>query len=146
MPPPPEIGDKENLRTNRHAYFNRLTLTGIDKFPNYRVDGQNYTALDYLQFLNPSDLRVLSAGRSCANCHSDHAEVVASSMMATEAGVLSGGTYAIGVSTRWPESVGRYIDTAADLGFRDVQDTNFVQALARTGAVSRLIESRCSAR
>ena len=39
VPPPPEIGDRDNLLKNRSAYFNRLTLAGIDKFPDYEVAG-----------------------------------------------------------------------------------------------------------
>ena len=46
VPPPPEIGDAEYLEQNRQAYFNRLTLTGIDKFADYTVDGQTYSAID----------------------------------------------------------------------------------------------------
>ncbi|MHC4378859.1 MAG: hypothetical protein ACYS26_19830, partial [Planctomycetota bacterium] len=38
VPPPPEIGDDDNLISNKNAYFNRLTLTGIDKFDDYEVD------------------------------------------------------------------------------------------------------------
>ena len=38
VPPPPEIGDRDfqagNNPENRLAYFNKLTLTGIDKFPD----------------------------------------------------------------------------------------------------------------
>ena len=35
VPPPPEIGDDLNLTLDPVAYFNRLTLTGIDKYPDY---------------------------------------------------------------------------------------------------------------
>ena len=51
VPPPPEIGDDENLETDPHAYFNRLTLTGIDKFPDYTVGGKTGTTEKYLQEL-----------------------------------------------------------------------------------------------
>ena len=64
-------------RSDRTAYFNRLTLAGIDKFPNYMVGGQTYTALDYLQFINPGDLRVVTQGARCGQCHAGHAECVA---------------------------------------------------------------------
>ena len=69
VPPPPEIGDRERQRNNRTAWFNKLTLTGMDTYPDYEVDGVTYTALDYLQFVNPGDLRVVTQGRSCGTCH-----------------------------------------------------------------------------
>src|SRR5688572_6963820 len=57
IPPPPEIGDREHRRVNAKAFFNRVTLAGIDKFPDYVINGHRYSALDYLQFINPGDLR-----------------------------------------------------------------------------------------
>jgi hypothetical protein len=140
VPPPPEIGDRANLAVDDHAYFNRLTLTGIDKFPDYTVAGQTYTALEYLQFINPGDLRVVTQGRSCGTCHSGHAESVAESLLATEAGVLSGALFAIGQESDVPESVDRYQDTAADKGFRAVTDTDFTLGTADVGEVGRLLE------
>lgn len=139
VPPPPEIGDEANQENNNHAYFNRLTLTGIDKFPDYTVNGQTYTALDYLQFINPGDLRVVTEGRSCGSCHMPHAECVAKSPLATSTGILSGAMYAIGVANQVIESQGQYEDTAADLSFRAVEDENFV-AFDPVGAVPRLLE------
>lgn len=48
IPAPPEIGDREQQTTDPKAWFNRLTLTGIDKFPDYQVGGTTYTSLRYL--------------------------------------------------------------------------------------------------
>ena len=87
IPPPPEIGDREFQDNNRFAYFNRLTLTGIDQLPDYTVNGRNYTALDYLQFINPGDLRVVTKERGCGACHDEHSETVNSSILATSAGI-----------------------------------------------------------
>ena len=138
VPPPPEIGDETFQTTNARAYFNRLTLAGIDKFANYTVNGQTYTALDYLQFVNPGDLRVTSQGRGCGSCHANHAEEVQGSLLATEAGILAGARYQIGAPNVVPESVGLHEDTAADYGVRAVTDptTN----IATVGAVTRLLE------
>ena len=140
VPPPPEIGDETNLTNNRTAYFNRLTLTGIDKFPDYTVDGTVYTALDYLQFINPGDLRVVTEGRSCGQCHAGHVDCVEGSLLATAGGIFSGAMYAAGVENEVPESVGRYEDTAADLAFRAVTDADFNVSSASIGGVSRLLE------
>ncbi|MEM7200610.1 MAG: hypothetical protein AAF628_10115 [Planctomycetota bacterium] len=140
VPPPPQIGDDDNLIRNRTAYFNRLTLAGIDKFADYTVDGQTYSAIDYLQFINPGDLRVVTQARACGACHSGHAECVAKGVLATEGGVFSGATYAIGVDNHITENQGLYEDTAADLAVRAITDPNFTFSAANVGPVGSLLE------
>ena len=140
VPPPPEIGDRDQWEVDPTAYFNRLTLTGIDKFPNYTSGGKNYSALDYLQFINPGDLRVVNGGKSCGQCHSPHVDSVSSSLLASEAGILSGARYAIGVENEVAASKLLYADTAADLGFRAVQDENFSFDPTKVGFVNELLE------
>ncbi len=140
VPRPPEIGDDENLENNTTAYFNRLTLTGIDRFADYTVDGVTYTALDYLQFINPGDLRVVSDERSCGACHEGHAECVEDSLLATSSGVFSGAMFAAGIDNWVPENRNLYEDTAADLGFRTATDEEFDILNAEVGEVGRLVE------
>ena len=140
VPPPPEIGDRENLRRNRTAYFNRLTLTGIDKFDDYDANGRTWSALDYLQFVNPGDLRVATAGRACGQCHADHAECVATSPLATETGVFSGAAFAAGVENRVASNVGLDQDTAADIAFRAITDPDFFSRAREPGEVPELLE------
>lgn len=141
VPPPPEIGDDLNLSLNPVAYFNRLTLTGIDKFPNYTVGGATYSGIDYLQFINPGDLRVVSDDRSCARCHgSKHVAWVLKSPLATETGIFSGATYSAGIENAIPEHRGLYQDTAADLAFRPVNNPDHNPRNSDIGAVGRLIE------
>jgi len=140
VPPPPEIGDEAFQEVNAEAYFNRLTLTGIDKYEDYEVNGVTYTALDYLMFVNPGDLRVVTQGMSCGACHPSHAECVSKSLLATEAGILSGASYTMGVDTMVPESVGLYSGTAADLAFRANFDLDFVFDPGQTGPVGELYE------
>ena len=134
VPPPPEIGDRARQATNRFAFFNRLTLTGIDKLPNYQVSGRTYTALEYLQFINPGDLRVVDQGRGCGSCHADHGAVVGDSILATSAGIFSGAKYAIGADVDTPESDGLYEDTAADLSFRAAHGQRRLARAARRSA------------
>jgi len=141
VPPPPQIGDEQNLTTNAKAYFNRLTQAGLDKYADYTVAGVSYEALDYLQFINPGDLRVTSDGRGCGSCHDSHAATVAGSLLATEAGIFSGAMYAIGADNVVPENAGLHEDTSADIGFRAVQDHQFAANQAILGTVSRLIEA-----
>jgi hypothetical protein len=138
VPPPPQIGTEAFQTNNARAYFNRLTLTGIDKYADYTVNGRTYSALDYLQFVNPGDLRVTSAGRACGQCHENHAEDVQASLLATSAGILSGARYQIGAESAVPESVDQHEDTAADYGWRAVSDPT--PALAEPGKVTRLLE------
>ena len=138
VPAPPQIGDRAQWERDRLAYFNRLTLTGIDNFPDYQVNGKDYTAMDYLQFINPGDLRVVTRQRSCGKCHEAHAEVVAASPLATETGILSGALHAAGIDNAIPSQAEDFQRTAADLGFRPVQDTNFDASVF--GTVERLLE------
>ena len=138
VPPPPEIGDRTQWEDDDYAYFNRLTLTGLDKLPDYQANGQNYTALDYLQFVNPGDLRVAIAGRSCGQCHQSHADCVAQSPLATETGVFSGASFSFGVDHKAGNT--DYFNTAADMGFRAVVDPNYVAIANQVGPVPSLSE------
>ncbi len=138
VPPPPQIGDRDHQQSNQFAFFNRLTQTGIDKLPNYTVGGRLYTPLEYLQFINPGDLRVVEQGRGCGQCHSNHADVVSGSLLATSAGIFSGAKYAIGADSDVLESDGMYQDTAADLAWRAETDNDGV--LSRFGDVLRMLE------
>lgn len=140
VPTPPEIGDDQNLINNTTAYFNRLTLTGIDKFANYTVNGVTYTPLDYLRFINPGDLRVVNNSQGCGQCHTAHAEVVSGSPLATSAGIFSGAMYAAGAENALTQNRGLFEDTAADLAFRAVQKAGYVFDPAKVGAVGRLLE------
>jgi hypothetical protein len=141
VPPPPEIGDDAFQDVNAKAYFNRLTLAGIDKFPDYQVDGKTYSALDYLRFINPGDLRVVTKGEGCGKCHDNHAESVAGSLLATESGIFSGALFAAGVDNSLPQNAGLYQDTAGDFSHRTVTDPNFSQGTAKLGAVETLVET-----
>lgn len=138
VPPPPEIGDRDFQTLDARAWFNRLTLAGMDKFPDYFANGRTYSALDYLQFVNPGDLRVTSLGRSCGQCHANHAQDVQGNLLATEAGVLAGARYQFGAESATPEAVDLHQDTAADYGVRAVSDPSPI--LGEVGSVARLLE------
>lgn len=144
VPPPPQIGDREfqagNDDENRFAYFNKLTLTGLDKLPDYTVNGTTYTALQFLQFVNPGDLRVTSQGQGCGQCHAAHAEYVAASPLATAMGMFGGATYAIGAENHIPAHQGLYLDTAGDTAFRAVVDGDFGVNPPKLGEVAQFIE------
>jgi hypothetical protein len=137
VPPPPEVGDEENQFEDPVAYFNRLTLTGLDRYPDYVVNGQTYSALDYLQFIQPGDLRVVTHDRSCGTCHKSHVDCTEKSLLATEAGVFSGAMFSIGVDNQL--GVTLYQDTAADLAFRAIVDPGFQQG-PEVGPVPELLE------
>ncbi len=140
VPPPPEIGDEEFQEENALAYFNRLTLAGIDKFADYVVKGKTFTALDYLQFLNPGDMRVVALGRGCGGCHDTHAADGMKSLLFNEVGVVGGARFTSGDENAVPQSQDLYEDTAGDYGFRAVFDASF-GGPTTTGAVEELVES-----
>lgn len=138
VPAPPEIGDREQWEDDDFAYFNRLTLTGLDKLPDYQANGQTYTALDYLQFVNPGDLRVAIQGRACGQCHQSHADCVVQSPLATETGILSGAAYSFGLDNK--DANTDFQNTAADMGFRAVTDPDFSLGVNEVGPVASLSE------
>jgi mono/diheme cytochrome c family protein len=143
VPAPPQFRDNpdepalsdERLIDDPEAYFNRLTLAGMDKYPDYEWEGQVYTALDYLQFINPGDMRVVNDNRSCgtAGCHNDMAAALSANPFGFETGFLSG----IGFSTGMKNEVHdpaiaiqngvspAIAQTQADFAFRAVTDPNF---------------------
>jgi hypothetical protein len=143
IPRPPEILDDNVLFNNPESYFNYLTLTGVDKYPDYTVNGTTYTALQWLQFRNPSDLRVVSTGQSCgqSGCHGgEHATWFSRSPINTETGFYSKTNFTVGVDSYTPEQGDYYNKTAADLAFRAVSDPSWVYSPAEVGRVGRMIE------
>lgn len=140
VPPPPQFEDDDQLIDDPVAYFNRLSLTGIDKFDDYEVDGVAYSPLDYLQFINPGDLRIVTENRGCGTCHDDHGEWVSRSPLATETGFFSSATYSLGTENTIPEHRGMYEDTAADLAWRAVENPDFAGFGTNIGEVGFLVE------
>ncbi|WP_455366576.1 Ig-like domain-containing protein [Kaarinaea lacus] len=134
VPPPPALATNQQLINDPVAYFNRLTLAGIDKYPDYTVDGVTYSAIDYLQFINPGDIRVVTEGRSCGRCHEDHTDWVSRNVIATETGIMSGAMYSAGIDNYYGNT--NYQDTAADEAFRAVSNPGYVSGTI--GAVSQL--------
>src|SRR5688572_23621194 len=140
VPPPPSIGDREQQDNDPHAWFNKLTLAGIDKVPDYTVNGVTYTGIDYLQFLNPGDLRVTSRQRGCGDCHAEHATAMSRSPLGTEMGIFSGAFYAVGMDNAVPAHQGLFEDNAADYGWRAVSDPTHVHDPLVEGKIGELIE------
>ena len=137
VPPPPEIGDRQNQQNDPQAAANRRVFSGVDLFPDYGVEivngrvtypptgGTVYTAAQYIQFINPGDLRIVREGNGCGQCHFDHAQSVSNSLpIGTETGFFSSATSYIGADNAVPENRGLYFDTAADYSYRGTQSTN----------------------
>ena len=140
VPPPPAIGDRPQQEQDAHAWFNKLTLAGMDKFADYSANGRSYTAIDYLRFLNPSDLRVTATGQGCAQCHAAHSEALSGGMLASETGILAGAMYAAGIRSQVVESQGLYEDTASDTSFRAFVDQHYGTTPIQRGQVARYEE------
>ncbi|MFK7986509.1 MAG: hypothetical protein AB8I08_10785 [Sandaracinaceae bacterium] len=143
VPPPPEIGDDANLIADPVAYFNRLSLSGIDKLPDYTVDDTTYTALEYLQFVNPGDLRVVGNGEGCGTpgCHAgEHADWVPNNPFAFATGMFSGAAYTAGIENQIPAHRELWEDTAADYAWRPQSDPEWAGAGDRDGTVGSTVE------
>jgi hypothetical protein len=126
VPNPPAFIDDNRLANDQVAYFNFLTRTGVDKFPDWTVNGNTYTGIDWLQFMNPGDTRVVAEGRGCGtgSCHGDeHGAWVLKYPINTEVGFYSATNFTNGVSNAL--GIDEYSDTAGDYAFRAIQDPDF---------------------
>ena len=141
VPPPPSIGDRDFQDQNAEAWFNKLTLAGIDKVEDYTVDGVTYTGLQYLQFLNPSDLRVTRLGNGCGRCHQPHAIASSRSPIGSEMGVFSGAFFAVGMENAIAAHRGLFEDTAADYAWRAASDPTHVHDPNDVGRIGELREA-----
>lgn len=141
VPPPPTIGDRDLQAQDGYAWFNKLTLAGIDKIADYTVDGVTYTSLQYLQFLNPADLRVTRTEHGCGQCHPAHATAMSRAPLGTTMGIFSGAFYAVGMANAIPSHQGLFQDNAADYGWRAAQDPTHVHDPNDPGRIDELLEA-----
>jgi hypothetical protein len=144
VPAPPQIGDDENLQLDATSYFNFLTRTGIDKYPDYTVNGTTYSGLDYLQFMNPGDIRAVADGRGCgtSGCHADeHGDWLQKSPIYTEMGFWSNTMYTVGSENFADPGNDWYTNTLADIAFRAVEDVAFTYDPLDIGRAQSLIEA-----
>lgn len=127
VPRPFEIGENLQLPNNPQAYQYYVTRAGVDNFPDYVVDGQTFSPIDWLQFVNPGATAVVEQGRGCASasCHASLGAWMATSVMTTGAGITSALMDRSGADNAIPEHVDWYGDTAADYGFRSALDPSF---------------------
>jgi hypothetical protein len=149
--PPPAIGDRQKQIVDPKAFFNRVTLSGIDKLEpaNYPAngggcDGDSCSNLDYLQFINPGDLRVVAEGRGCGagGCHGgEHVDWVTRSSIATASGFFSTTRFITGQDNLIPEyRIDDEGNTLADTSPRAVENPLFNPNQRTVGEVGRLIE------
>ena len=152
VPNPPAIGNDQNLVQNPVAYFNFLTRTGLDKlepavYTSPATGEREWSNLDYIQFMNPGDLRVVAEGRGCGaqGCHgNEHAQWVPRSVLATSTGLFSGTRFMGGADNRIAEYRGRDKDgdSLADVAPRAVQNPAFDWNNRMIGEVGQLLEQR----
>ncbi|MCB9667868.1 MAG: hypothetical protein H6734_00170 [Alphaproteobacteria bacterium] len=110
----------------RH-YVARVAHLGVDRVPDWPADGVIFSGLQWIQFVNPGDVRVVAARRGCGQtgCHGEeHGTWVEMSPMATNTGVYSGLTFGSGLphATLQTSEAG----TAGEHGFRAVSDPEFL--------------------
>jgi hypothetical protein len=147
VPRPPQLGDDARLAVDPVAYFNYLTRTGIDAYPDWTdpQTGLGWTALDYLTFLNPGDLRAVTQSRGCGTggCHdAEHATWVSRSPIGQSQGIYSATLFTAGAPNAVPAQRGLYGDTASDYAFRPASDPSWVYdpAAASIGRIGELVQ------
>jgi hypothetical protein len=141
VPTPPEIGDDNRLANDAVAYFNYLNGSGVDKYADYTVDGTTFSPLDWIQFRNPGDMRIVSQGRGCGatGCHGDdHAKWFSTAPINTEMGFYSATMFTTGSESFTGND--DWFNTSADLGFRAKVDNTFVYNPTEVGRVAQIIE------
>ncbi|MCA9525157.1 MAG: hypothetical protein KC549_02525 [Myxococcales bacterium] len=152
VPAPPSIRGDQLLIQDPIAYFNRLTLAGIDKlepavYTAPETGDRQWTNLDYLQFVNPGDLRVVAEGRGCGadGCHfNQHGQWVPRSVLAGSIGIFSGNRFAGGADNRIAENRGRNKDgdSLADVAPRAFDNPAYSENNRAVGEVGRIVEQR----
>ena len=161
VPPPPELSgntfsiNRTYLIQDQQAYFNRLSLAGIDKmtatYSYPERPGETFSALEYLAFINPGDLRVVDKGMGCANgagCHGDtHGAWVSRSTIATTNGLFSATRFLVGVDNRVPDNrpensraADDDMDTLSDSSPRAVENPAYNENDRLTGEVGKLYD------
>lgn len=141
VPVPPEIGDDNRLANDAVSYFNYLNGSGVDKYQSYTVGGTTYSPLDWIQFRNPGDMRIVSQGRGCGatGCHGENHGASFNLMpIKTEVGFYSATNYTMGADSYTDNE--NYFQTAADLSFRTTIDPDYVYNAAEVGKVGQLVE------
>jgi hypothetical protein len=140
VPPPPSIGDREQQDNDPHAWFNKLTLAGIDKVA--RLHGQRRHLHRHRLPAVPQSRRPArpSRQRGCGDCHEPHATSMSRSPLGTEMGIFSGAFYAVGMDNAIPAHQGLFEDNAADYGWRAVSDPSHVHDPNNDGKIGELIE------
>jgi hypothetical protein len=148
IPPPPglsynQIQNDFGTPTGFWAEFNRRSLTGIDKIGEYTVNGETFTGLEWLQFINPGDLRVVTQGQSCgsAGCHVEQVEKVSRSVIATNVGLWSTARFAVGIANEYPDRAQLDRNTLADVGPRAVSNPGYTAGDRKIGEVPSLREN-----
>lgn len=145
VPAHPKIGDKFYQANNPFAAFNRITLAGIDllqpsEYPHPNNPEKTYSALDYLQFINPGDLRVVTQKKGCGmdGCHGDeHGKWAAGLMLATETGFFSNTRFLSGVD---PMTGNNFEVSLAETSPRAVVNPDYDPNNREMGEVPSLIQ------
>ncbi|MCB9669194.1 MAG: hypothetical protein H6736_13975 [Alphaproteobacteria bacterium] len=139
---PPQFQNDSQLINDQVAYFNFLTKAGVDKFPDWQANGNTVTGLDWLQFMNPGDTRVIAQNRGCGQtgCHgAEHGAWVQKLPINTEVGFYSATMYTNGVDNAL--GITQYNNTAGDYAFRAVTDPDFTaNGGYEDGRVPQLLE------
>lgn len=160
--PPPEVGNRQQQILDPRAFFLSFTTAGIQFLPNYEClqqDGtyKETTALEWLAFTNPGDLRVGYEGIGCGACHGATAEspegeeyikggdVVGKakrSVMGNATGLNSGTRHGIGATNKFGERNSKTAqydwNSMADYGATAISDPNYDPNARSVGQVPSL--------
>ncbi len=161
--PPPEVGNRQQQILDPRAFFLSFTTAGVQFLPNYECLQQDgtyraTTALEWLAFENPGDLRAGEEGLGCGACHGVTAEDPATgeeyikggnvvgrvkrSVMGNATGLNSGTRHGIGAPNKFAERNSKTVqydwNSQADYGATAVTDPNYDPNTRSVGQVPSL--------
>ena len=147
--PPPEVGNRQQQILDPRAFFLSFTTAGVQFLPNYECLQQDgtykaTTSLEWLEFVNPGDLRSGEQGLGCGACHGATAEGPAGeeyikggnvvgrvkrSVMGNATGLNSGTRHGIGAPNKFAERNSNTVqydwNSMADYGATAITDPNY---------------------
>jgi hypothetical protein len=164
--PPPQIGNRQQQVLDTRAFFLSFTYAGVQFLPDYECSVQGggtktVRAIEWLNFVNPGDIRSAKEGMGCGACHGpgavdpatgehlikggDVTTYVLRSVMGQATGINSGTRHGIGVDNKFAERRGNNANldynTMADFGSTGATNPNYNPADRKVGEVGSLIQA-----
>ncbi len=156
--PPPAVGNRQQQILDPRAFFLSFTTAGVQFLPDYTCATQGggsktVQAVQWLNFINPGDIRSAKLGLGCGTCHGAGAEAagykggdvvakVERSVMGQASGLNSGSRHTAGIENVYADRRGKLsgtdYNTMGDFSATDVTNPEYNPATRSVGEVGSL--------